>query len=340
MIEIICENCNKKFEIKNYRKKTAKYCSIKCRQERLKKKFKGGKNPFQGKHHSEETKQKISIANKGNVSYIRTNKYKKEMSKIKKDFYKNHPEYKDKLSERMMKNNPMSNPINIKKLSLSLKGHIPWNKGISRTKVEKEKISNTRKQRIKEGKIKISEETRKKISKANKGKKKHSEEFKKKQSEKMKKNNPMKNSETIKKHIETCRINGVYDRLSKRFKTNNPTKNPETIKKIIDANSGEKAHNWQGGKSFEPYSPEFNKQLKEKMRKRDNYRCQQCFRHQDELTKNTKTGLKPCKLHIHHIDYNKQNNNPENLVSLCSSCHAQTGFNRNDWTKYFQGKVK
>lgn len=96
---------------------------------------------------------------------------------------------------------------------------------------------------------------------------------------------------------------------------------------------GEKSPTWLGGISFEPYGIEFNGELKEEIRKRDNYRCQECFRHQDELY--TKKGRK-YKLMIHHIDYNKRNNNSENLISLCRSCHMQTNFKREDWTGYFQ----
>ena len=96
---------------------------------------------------------------------------------------------------------------------------------------------------------------------------------------------------------------------------------------------GEKCWNWQGGKSFEPYGLEFNNTLKEQIRKRDGYRCQECFRHQSELR--TKTNRK-YKLTIHHIDYDKKNNNPENLISLCKSCHGQTNFKRNDWEEYFK----
>jgi hypothetical protein len=70
---------------------------------------------------------------------------------------------------------------------------------------------------------------------------------------------------------------------------------------------------WKGGVSFEPYGLEFNEELKEQIRKRDNYTCQECGISQEELG---------YKLHVHHIDFNKQNNNAMNLVSLCRGCHS------------------
>lgn len=93
---------------------------------------------------------------------------------------------------------------------------------------------------------------------------------------------------------------------------------------------GEKNPNWREGKSFEPYGLDFNRRLKEQIRKRDNYRCQECFRHQNELG---------YKLIVHHIDFDKRNNVPTNLISLCRNCHGQTQFNREDWTNYFQERV-
>ena len=41
-----------------------------------------------------------------------------------------------------------------------------------------------------------------------------------------------------------------------------------------------------------------------------------------------------------YIDFNKKNNNPNNLISLCRNCHTQTQMNREDWTQYFQGKIQ
>jgi hypothetical protein len=94
--------------------------------------------------------------------------------------------------------------------------------------------------------------------------------------------------------------------------------------------TGDKHPSWQGGKSFEPYSLEFNRKLKEQIRNRDEYRCQECNQTQEQL------GYKLC---IHHIDYNKKNNCHDNLISLCRSCHSQTGFDREDWSIYFKSKL-
>jgi len=91
--------------------------------------------------------------------------------------------------------------------------------------------------------------------------------------------------------------------------------------------AGELNYFWQGGVSFEPYTPEFNATLKKRGRKRDGCVCQECHHTQEQLG---------YKLHVHHIDYDKKNNKEENLVSLCRSCHSQTNFGREDWTNYFQ----
>ena len=96
------------------------------------------------------------------------------------------------------------------------------------------------------------------------------------------------------------------------------------------ANIGNLNSQWMGGISFEPYLPEFNNQLKEQIRKRDDYTCQECNHTQEQLG---------YKVPIHHIDYNKKNNNPDNLISLCRGCHAQTNFDRNGWKDYFKQKV-
>jgi hypothetical protein len=45
-------------------------------------------------------------------------------------------------------------------------------------------------------------------------------------------------------------------------------------------------------------------------------------------------------LHIHHIDYDKKNCNPDNLIALCHSCHMQTNHHREFWKNYFKHHAK
>lgn len=68
--------------------------------------------------------------------------------------------------------------------------------------------------------------------------------------------------------------------------------------------------NWKGGKSFEPYTIDWTQTLKRSIRERDKYTCQIC-----------KESQKDEALCVHHIDHNKENCNPSNLISLCRKCH-------------------
>jgi len=90
---------------------------------------------------------------------------------------------------------------------------------------------------------------------------------------------------------------------------------------------GEKSPNWRGGISFEPYGLDFDEKLKELTRNRYNQKFQLCGVPQMECER---------KLCVHHIDYNKRNNDPKNLVALCLNCHIQTNFNREYWKIYFR----
>lgn len=86
-------------------------------------------------------------------------------------------------------------------------------------------------------------------------------------------------------------------------------------KEILDLN-GENNPGWKGGVSFDPYSLEFNEELKERIRQRDGYMCQLCgLSNEDSLQEHGK------KLSVHHRDEDKQNCGEENLITLCQSCH-------------------
>lgn len=75
----------------------------------------------------------------------------------------------------------------------------------------------------------------------------------------------------------------------------------------------------------EIYPSEFNETLKEKVRNRDNNKCQLC---------GAKWGLIE-----HHIDYNKENNEPYNIITLCMTCHPKTNFKRKWWVQLFSNYV-
>lgn len=132
-------------------------------------------------------------------------------------------------------------------------------------------------------------------------------------------------SRGIKKSFES------EERREKTRGKNNPffgrRHKPETIAcmklKLSQLLSGENNPQWRGGLSYEPYGKEFNKRLKEWIHKRDGYKCQACHRSDRVLV-------------VHHIDYDKRNNEPSNLVSLCRPCHGKTVADRGDWRRLIQ----
>ncbi len=99
----------------------------------------------------------------------------------------------------------------------------------------------------------------------------------------------------------------------------------EHKKKLSDAKLGDKSRTWLGGVSFIPYCPKFNRRLKEEIRNKFNRRCYHCNKDEKNDT---------CKLHIHHVDYNKNtlcNGKTWPLLPLCRKCHLKTNHNRYYW---------
>lgn len=99
--------------------------------------------------------------------------------------------------------------------------------------------------------------------------------------------------------------------------------------------TGEDNSGWKGGISNEPYAFEFNQELRERIRKRDNYICQLCG-----LTEEEHLVIYGQVLLVHHINYDKKNCEEDNFVSLCRQCHARTNFNRGYWENYFNSLIK
>jgi hypothetical protein len=242
-------------------------------------------NGMLGKHHTEESKNKISGAIKLRIKEGKIKVFKINDSRLVGESNPSkRPEVRIKISERlrgrkrpwqserMRMNNPMKNPEVVKKVSEKLKGRPP-NSGSF-------KIGNHPKT-----------------------------EFKKSQHASPKTEFQKGN------HVRT---EFTAERLKQLWQT------PEYRKLQISKKVGEKSHLWRGGISFEHYTHEFNSQLKEAIRLRDSFTCQLC-----KLPENDR---KHC---IHHIDYNKKNSDPKNMITLCINCHIRTNINRNFWLLYF-----
>ena len=90
--------------------------------------------------------------------------------------------------------------------------------------------------------------------------------------------------------------------------------------------SGSGHYNWKGGISAEPYCPVWSdKEYKADIKLRDGNGCLNpyCFG----------TG---SKLHIHHIDYDKKNCGPQNLITLCDSCNFRANSDRKWHTAWYR----
>ena len=94
----------------------------------------------------------------------------------------------------------------------------------------------------------------------------------------------------------------------------------QTRAKMSASHSGPLCHLWRGGVSFEPYTLDWTKTLKRSIRERDHYTCQACGALQSDVA-----------FDVHHIDFDKTNSDPSNLITLCHSCHARITITRAPW---------
>jgi hypothetical protein len=103
------------------------------------------------------------------------------------------------------------------------------------------------------------------------------------------------------------------------------------IKKGIISTShpryGSDHHNWKGGISFEPYCPKFTNEFKERVRAFFDYQCLNCG-----------TPQNGYKLHVHHVNFDKETCCNESIplfIPLCRSCHTKSNHHRESSSKYF-----
>jgi hypothetical protein len=100
-------------------------------------------------------------------------------------------------------------------------------------------------------------------------------------------------------------------------------------------NKGKLNGNYIDGSSYEDYPAEFTESLKESIRKRDEYTCQNC-----DMTQEEHFIVYGRNLHIHHVDYNRNNCKYHNLLTLCQGCNIRANYNRAYWKNNFIQKIK
>jgi NUMOD3 motif len=162
--------------------------------------------------------------------------------------------------------------------------------------------------------VKLSEETKKKLSISHLGKPAWNKGVK------MSKESRCKLSKSIKNYF-----NNEVNRKKLSQSIKEKWKDREYREKCKNAQKGERSMLWKGGISYEPYSTDWTEELKVMVRRRDGYICDIC---------------KEYGKSVHHIDYNKKNCKPNNLITLCFRCHSKTNHNRGYWKQYFSAAAE
>lgn len=200
---------------------------------------------------------------------------------------KDHPSYGKKRLDIIGENNPAKRLEVREKISKKMKGRI-FNSDW------KEKLSKAAKKRI------FSETYRKNLSIAAK--------------------NRWKN-------MTEKELNNRRKKLSLALKGRKLTK--KWKKKLSKAanHKGENNPRWLGGISFEPYTPEFNGELKKLIRERDSNICQFCGKTREENNQ---------ELSINHINYIKEDCRHRNLIALCRADNAKANTEREKWQFFFE----
>ena len=308
-------------------RKSAKNESISQR-----KKYKEGYiNSFTGKQHTEKSKTQMSNTlilsyklgrihhnlgkNKDNYSPLKI-----VSEKMKGD---NNPMKRKEARKRMRENNPMKRLDVKRKRQQTLKN----NSKIIENQVKKRLQTYTDNPEIMENAIKKFKQTIKDNPDI-------MENIAKKRLQTYT-DNPKIMENQVKKRLQTYTDNpkimkNAVKKISKSIKQTYKD-NPKILKNMSETQSarlqGIDKKNWKGFIGFEPYDQNFTDKFRRAIRKRDNYICLKCGKHQEKEKR---------ALTVHHINYNKKMSIKENCCTICNSCNIEVNTNRKHWTKFFQ----
>lgn len=213
------------------------------------------------------------------------------------------------------------------------------NKGKKRTKEQRRRISkslkgkkHTEERRLKTienltGR-KCSKETRKKIGNAHKGKTISQEQIIRWRKS-FNKNDLNKIRKKISNTVKSLWSDPVYrSKLSKIHSDRN--NNIENRIAHSCAMQGIEREDWTHFISSDPYCQIWTKEYKDFIKERDNYECQNNM----DCRKITNV------LSAHHIDYNKKNCEPWNIITLCISCNSRANADREYWQEFYKSIMR
>ena len=139
----------------------------------------------------------------------------------------------------------------------------------------------------------------------------------------------IQSEETKKKRVKTRSWYKHSEETKKKIgKSNSNKKRPDLAEynKIAIRNwcKGKNHPLWQGGRSVKKYCVGWMYLTKE-LKEYDNNICQSplCEGRSKRITS-------------HHIDYNKENCNPSNLITLCNGCNCKANVNREWWFEFYK----
>lgn len=251
-----------------------------------------------GKKHSEETKAKISSSNRGQK---RSFEFRKRMSEIKKG--KPLPRATIEASIKSRRENakkyklkPQLCECGCNQLTNPGKRYIQGHFWKNKKHTQASKIKISQNAVGTKGKI-FSDEHRKKIGLAN--------------------------HENYKDGKHPCIGRKCTEKTKRKISIANMGKNNGMYGKC-----GALHPQWKGGTSTDPYCHIWGDQeYKKDIKMRDDNICQ---------NPNCSGKCNRLPLHIHHVNYDKMNCHPWNIITLCCSCNAKANKNREYWEIFYQ----